>query len=196
MSRKQAPSRYTVRASLAVPFPCRYPPMKSPPMSMFPKASLTGRVLRTNNTMRMAKSWGSWRRPGAGAALATILPILAHRADDGGEKAVPANIPRMQRRVRPKPPAHRGAGRPAGGGNAPRSPGGANLTALPTWGRVAVNAAERAATSLRRSCGKTENGAGLETPAPSNQIQSIACRLLIAYLSLTWRRRSCTSPWR
>ena len=88
MSRKQAPSRYTVRASLAVPFPCRYPPMKSPPMSMFPKASLTGRVLRTNNTMRMAKSWGSWRRPGAGAALATILPILAHRADDGGEKAV------------------------------------------------------------------------------------------------------------
>src|ERR1700676_3165489 len=32
--------------------------MKSPPMSMFPKASLTGRVVRTNNTMRMAKSWG------------------------------------------------------------------------------------------------------------------------------------------
>ena len=25
---------------------------------MFPKASLTGRVVRTNNTMRMAKSWG------------------------------------------------------------------------------------------------------------------------------------------
>ena len=25
---------------------------------MFPKASLTGRVVRPNNTMRMAKSWG------------------------------------------------------------------------------------------------------------------------------------------
>lgn len=42
---------------------------------MFPKASLTGRVVRTNNTMRMAKSWGSWRRPGAGATWAIILRI-------------------------------------------------------------------------------------------------------------------------
>ena len=42
---------------------------------MFPKASLTGRVVRTNNTMRMAKSWGAWRRPGAGATWAIILRI-------------------------------------------------------------------------------------------------------------------------
>ena len=42
---------------------------------MFPKASLTGRVVRTNNTMRMAKSWGAWRRPGAGATSAIILRI-------------------------------------------------------------------------------------------------------------------------
>lgn len=40
------------------PLPARQRPMKSPPMSMFPKASLTGRVVLANNTMRMAKSWG------------------------------------------------------------------------------------------------------------------------------------------
>jgi hypothetical protein len=32
--------------------------MKSPPMSMFPKAGLTGGVVRANNMIRMAKSWG------------------------------------------------------------------------------------------------------------------------------------------
>jgi len=46
---------------------------------MFPKASLTGRVVRTNNTMRMAKSWG-------GMAAARCRRHMgdnpAHRADD------------------------------------------------------------------------------------------------------------------
>jgi hypothetical protein len=30
---------------------------------MFPKAGLTGRAVRTNNTMRMAKSWGHGGAP-------------------------------------------------------------------------------------------------------------------------------------
>lgn len=42
---------------------------------MFPKASLTGRVERTNNTMRMAKSWGIMAAAGVGATCATILRI-------------------------------------------------------------------------------------------------------------------------
>jgi hypothetical protein len=46
------------RRAVLPPLPARRRPMKSPPMSMFPKASLTGRVVLSKNTMRMAKSWG------------------------------------------------------------------------------------------------------------------------------------------
>src|ERR1700681_2260220 len=53
--------------------------MKSPPMSMFPKASLTGRVVRTNNTMRMAKSWGVMA---AARCRRHMGDNPAHRADD------------------------------------------------------------------------------------------------------------------
>ena len=48
---------FACRAVLLPP-PARQRPMKSPPMSMFPKASLTGRIVPANNMMRMAKSWG------------------------------------------------------------------------------------------------------------------------------------------
>jgi len=56
---------------------------------MFPKASLTGRVVRANNTMRMAKSWGH----SGGPVPTPHGDNPAHRADDGGEKAVLKNIP-------------------------------------------------------------------------------------------------------
>jgi hypothetical protein len=48
-------------------------------MSMFPKASLTGRVVRSNNTMRMAKSWGHSGGPvpeGAKPRFETIATIM------------------------------------------------------------------------------------------------------------------------
>jgi hypothetical protein len=73
---------------------------------MFPKASLMGRVVRTNNTMRMAKSWG---HSGGPVPARHMGDNPAHRANDGGEKAVPENIPRMLMRVRPTPTAHRRA---------------------------------------------------------------------------------------
>jgi hypothetical protein len=57
--------------------------------------------------MRMAKSWG---HGGGRVPAATWTTILAHRADDGGEKAVPENIQRTLMRVRPTPPAHRRTG--------------------------------------------------------------------------------------
>lgn len=44
--------------AILLPRPARQRPMKSPLMSMFPRARLTRRVLRAINTMRMAKSWG------------------------------------------------------------------------------------------------------------------------------------------
>jgi DNA-binding phage protein len=46
---------------------------------MFPKASLTGRIVRTNNTMRMAKSWGHSGGPvpkGAKPRFETIATIM------------------------------------------------------------------------------------------------------------------------
>ena len=46
---------------------------------MFPKASLTGRVVRTNNTMRMAKSWGIMA---AARCRRHMSDNPVHRADD------------------------------------------------------------------------------------------------------------------
>lgn len=42
---------------------------------MFPKASLTGRVVRTNNTMRMAKSWGIMAAARCRGHMSDILRI-------------------------------------------------------------------------------------------------------------------------
>jgi probable addiction module antidote protein len=92
--------------------PCRSPAATRTPAANeitahvhVPKASLTGRVVRANNTMRVAKSWGHSGGP-VPAEWATILRIAPTM---GGEKAVPENIPRMLMRVRPTPPAHRRA---------------------------------------------------------------------------------------
>jgi len=72
--------------AVLLPLRARQRPMKSPPMSMFPKASLTGRVVGANNTMRMAKSWG--HRGGLMLAPECCfgLATSAASADDWGKR--------------------------------------------------------------------------------------------------------------
>ena len=87
--------------AVLLPLPARQRPMKSPPMSMFPKASLTGRVVRANNTMRMAKSWG--HRGGPVPVPECCFGVATSPAQaplKGGEKAVPESFPRMPMQLR------------------------------------------------------------------------------------------------